>query len=166
MIFGPAPDSRKLPLSRIGQGEPHFCAYSVTRWASMGLMVWTLMTAARTPWASRSFAASRASLTIRPVAKTATSPPSRRTLALPISKGCSSSKTGVARRARRRYTGPSISAAAKTALRASLASAGQMTVMPGMARMRAMSSMHWWLAPSSPTETPAWVMASFTFRWG
>ena len=53
----------------------------------MGLMVWTLMTAAWMPSASRSFAASRDSLTIRPQAKMATSVPSRRTLALPISKG-------------------------------------------------------------------------------
>ena len=31
-------------------------------------------------------------------------------------------------------------------------SAGHMTVMPGMVRMRAKSSQHWWDAPSSPTE--------------
>ena len=66
---------------------PHFLAHSVTQSASMGLTVWTLMTAALTPWAARRSAAFRASLTIRPVANTATSAPSRRTLALPISKG-------------------------------------------------------------------------------
>ena len=64
------------------------------------------------------------------------------------------------------YTGPSISAAANTAFRVSLASAGQITVMPGITRMRARSSRHWWLAPSSPTDTPAWDMQSFTFSRG
>ena len=53
----------------------------------MGLMVWTLMTAMRMPWASSSLAAANVSLTIRPQANTAASVPSRRTLALPISKG-------------------------------------------------------------------------------
>ncbi len=29
-----------------------------------------------------------------------------------------------------------------------------------------MSSLHWWLAPSSPTVMPAWVAPIFTLRWG
>ncbi len=39
-------------------------------------------------------------------------------------------------------------------------------VMPGMVRMRAKSSQHWWEAPSSPTEMPPWVAPILTFRWG
>ena len=38
--------------------------------------------------------------------------------------------------------------------------------MPGMERIRAKSSQHWWEAPSSPTEMPPWVAPIFTFRWG
>lgn len=64
-----------------------FSAHWVTQAASMGLMVWTLMTAMWMPWASSSLAAANVSLTIRPQANTAASVPSRRTLALPISKG-------------------------------------------------------------------------------
>ena len=41
-----------------------------------------------------------------------------------------------------------------------------MMVMPGMERMVAKSSQHWWLAPSSPTEMPPWVAPIFTFRCG
>ena len=41
-----------------------------------------------------------------------------------------------------------------------------MTTMPGMVRMTAKSSLHWWEAPSSPTEMPPWVAPIFTFRWG
>ena len=47
---------------------------------------------------------------------------------------------------------------------ASTSSAGQITVMPGMERIRAKSSQHWWEAPSSPTEIPPWVAPIFTFR--
>ena len=42
--------------------------------------------------------------------------------------------------------------------------AGQMTVIPGMLRMRAKSSQHWWEAPSSPTEMPPWVAPILTLR--
>ena len=57
-------------------------------------------------------------------------------------------------------------ASAKVALRASLASAGTITVMPGISRIRPMSSMDWWLPPSSPTETPAWEQQIFTLNLG
>ena len=50
--------------------------------------------------------------------------------------------------------------------RASTSSAGHMTTMPGMDRMRAKSSQHWWEAPSSPTDRPPWLAQIFTFRWG
>ena len=50
--------------------------------------------------------------------------------------------------------------------RASTSSEGDMTTMPGMVRIRAKSSQHWWEAPSSPTEMPPWVAPIFTFRWG
>ena len=130
-------------------------------------MVWTLMTAAEMPSASRSLAASRDSETIRPQANTATSVPSRSTLALPISKGWSSSNTGEARRAQAHIGGAlEARARANTAFRVSLASAGTMTVMPGITRMRARSSTHWWLPPSSPTDTPAWDMHSLTLNLG
>ena len=49
---------------------------------------------------------------------------------------------------------------------ASTASAGDMTTMPGMERMRAKSSRHWWEAPSSPTEMPPWEAPIFTFSLG
>ena len=39
-------------------------------------------------------------------------------------------------------------------------------VMPGMVRIRARSSLHWWDAPSSPTEMDAWVAPILTFRCG
>ena len=38
--------------------------------------------------------------------------------------------------------------------------------MPGIERISAKSSQHWWLAPSSPTEMPPCVAAIFTFRCG
>jgi hypothetical protein len=44
---------------------------------------------------------------------------------------------------------------------ASMSSAGQMTVMPGIERMSAKSSQHWCVAPSSPTETPGVGRAYF-----
>ncbi len=47
--------------------------------------------------------------------------------------------TGAGARLRRRYTGPSISAAANTAFSVSTASQTERMVMPGMARTKAMS---------------------------
>ena len=65
-----------------------------------------------------------------------------------------------------KYAGPSSLIAARTAFAASTASAGLITVMPGIVRISAISSQHWWVAPSSPTETPAWVAPILTGRWG
>ena len=67
---------------------------------------------------------------------------------------------------KRRYTGPSCSIAALTASLASVSSAGFRMIMPGMVRMRAMSSLHWWVAPSSPTVIPAWVAPILTLLCG
>ena len=62
-------------------------------------------------------------------------------LAFPISNLTSSSKrTGMSARPSLMYTGPSKSAMARVAAYASYASAGEMTVMLGMARMIAISS--------------------------
>ena len=66
------------------------------------------------PFSLSSSAALRHSLTMRPQVKMTASLPSASTLPLPTVKGMGSI-TGVARRARRRYTGPLISAAAFTA---------------------------------------------------
>ena len=44
-------------------------------------------------------------------------------------------------------------------------SAGQMTVMLGMARMMAKSSVQWWVVPAWPKEMPAWVAMIFTGRF-
>ena len=52
------------------------------------------------------------------------------------------------------------------ASRISWPSQGHSTIMPGMERMRAKSSMHWWVAPSSPTLRPPWEPTTFTFRRG
>ena len=41
-----------------------------------------------------------------------------------------------------------------------------MITMFGTERMSAISSQHWWLAPSSPTEIPAWVAPIFTLSFG
>ena len=41
-----------------------------------------------------------------------------------------------------------------------------MIVIFGTTRIRAISSQHWWLAPSSPTEIPAWVAPILTFSFG
>ena len=62
--------------------------------------------------------------------------------------------TGHSQRMVRRYTGPSKSAAARTAPRVSVASAGTTTVMFGIARMTAMSSTDWWVAPAFPVGMP------------
>ena len=50
--------------------------------------------------------------------------------------------------------GPLCFAAASVMSAASLASQGHMTTMFGTARMRARSSTHWWVGPSSPLESP------------
>ena len=39
----------------------------------------------------------------------------------------------------------------------SLASAGRMSMMPGMARSDASCSTGWWVGPSSPTPMESWV---------
>ena len=57
-------------------------------------------------------------------------------------------------------------AAARAGLRASPASRGTEVVILGFARIRAMSSMAWWLPPSSPTDTPAWEQQIFTLNLG
>ena len=44
-------------------------------------------------------------------------------------------------------------------------SAGQMTVMLGMRRMMAKSSVQWWVVPAWPMEMPAWVAMIFTGRF-
>ena len=49
---------------------------------------------------------------------------------------------------------------------ASVASAGLSTVIPGIERIREISSKHWWDAPSSPTVMPAWVPTTLTFKPG
>ena len=65
---------------------PHFSAHWVTQAASMGLMVWTLMTAMRMLGLQQPGGRQRLA-DHQPQANTAASVPSRRTLALPISKG-------------------------------------------------------------------------------
>ena len=115
--------------------------------------------------ASRS-AAFSASATIRPMAMMATSPPSRMMFAFPGTKGVLSSvKHSHTGRATRIYTGPSMAAAARTALRTSTASQGTKIVILGITRIRAMSSMLWWLPPSSPTHRPEWEKPNFTLAF-
>jgi hypothetical protein len=92
-----------------------------------------------------------------------TSSPLRSRRARPIAKaspgGCTGG-TGI--RLRRRNTGPSIAAAARTASAVSAGSAGTMTVMPAMARVQARSSIEWCVGPSSPYASPLDMPHSFT----
>ena len=62
----------------------------------------------------------------------------------------------------RMYTGPSISMQARTAMEVSMPSAGQITVILGIARMTAKSSVQWWVVPACPKLMPAWVAMIFT----
>ena len=59
-----------------------------------------------------------------------------------------------------------ITGLALTAFLASVSSAGHITTIPGIMRISARSSKHWWEAPSSPTLIPAWDAPIFTFRRG
>jgi len=66
-------------------------------------------------------------------------------------------KSGIASRPKRRYTGPlHCSIAAMVASLVCVASQGEITVMFGRTLMMPMSSNAWCVAPSGPTETPAW----------
>ena len=75
-----------------------------------------------------------------PQVKITQSLPSLMTLPLPTVKG-RASYTGEGRRAVRMYTGPLISAAARTHCSHSVASLGTNTVMFGSTRIRAISSI-------------------------
>ena len=120
-----------------------FAAFTMIS-SSMGLMVWILITLALIPSASSSFAASRLSLTGRPVARMVMSLPSRSSTPFPGTKLYSgvSLITGTARRPNLIYTGPSMAYAAFTAAFASMSSEGLKIVIPGMVRIRAISSLH------------------------
>ena len=92
-----------------------------------------------------------------------TSLPSLRIWALPITNSSFSGvKFGTLGRPKRRYTGPTYFAAAMVAFLVWLKSQGLITTISGSARMRAMSSMVWCVAPSSPRVMPAWEEAIFT----
>jgi hypothetical protein len=62
-------------------------------------------------------------------------------------------------------TGPSISAAHRMAAAVSIGSAGTTIVMLSMARSQAMSSIEWWVGPSSPYAIPGLMPQSFTLRF-
>lgn len=136
---------------------------------SRGFIVWKSSTRAETPSPESSSAAASARWTIRPVAAMVTSLPSRSMAALP------ELELVAVYRVRDRLNGHAAEAQvgravvldeASTAWRISLPSQGLTTVMPGMALMSAMSSRHWWVAPSSPTERPPWEPTHLTFRCG
>ena len=92
--------------------------------------------------------------------------PSRMTFALPGMNGVSSEvMMSLGGRAMRMYTGPSISTAARTAFFSSSASQGTKICMFGSTRISAISSMLWWLPPSSPVLIPAWHRPNFTFAF-
>ena len=98
-----------------------------------------------------------------PHATIATSPPSRNVCALPISNGVwSVVMTADSARAKRRYAGPQRSATASVAFFVCAESHGTITIIFGITRMIAMSSIAWCVAPSGPTETPACAPAIFT----
>ena len=61
-------------------------------------------------------------------------------------------------------TGPSISAAQRMAAAVSIGSAGTTIVMLSMARSQAMSSIEWWVGPSSPYAIPGLMPHSLTLR--
>ncbi len=61
-------------------------------------------------------------------------------------------------------TGPSTSAAQRSAAAVSIGSAGTMIVMLSMARSQAMSSIEWWVGPSSPYAMPGLMPHSLTLR--
>ena len=83
---------------------------------------------------------------------------------MPISNGVSSVViTADFSRPKRRYAGPQRSASASVAFFVCTESHGTTTVMFGITRMIAMSSIAWCVAPSGPTETPACAPAIFTF---
>lgn len=145
--------------------QPVSLAAAITASSSRGFTVCTSSTRTETPSPASSSAASMASWTMAPLARIAASFPSRQSRALPISKGVLSSvMTGTASRPKRIKQGPGLSAAARVAFRVSSASQGTMTVIRGRTRVRATSSRDWWVAPSGPTEMPAWAPASLTFR--
>ena len=84
--------------------------------------------------------------------------------ALPMTNFSSAGvKFGTFGRPKRKYTGPSYSAAAMVAFLVWLKSQGTITVMLGSIFIMSMSSRIWCVAPSSPRVTPAWEAASFTF---
>ena len=87
---------------------------------SSGLIVCKFMTSALMFFSARAACASSASATIAPHAMIVMSSPSLRTLALPISNSLSGVEiTGTFSRPNRMYTGPSIFADCKIALRVS-----------------------------------------------
>ena len=148
---------------------PVLSAYSHSSSRSIGLTLRRLITAAETPSASSSSAARRACSTMTPTAASVTSEPSRRTSPLPTRKSTASGsrwRGAPTPRPSRTYTGPGVCSAANTAPRTSPGSAATSTFMLGSARMMAMSSIAWWVAPSSPTLIPPCVATILTLRLG
>ena len=116
-------------------------AQSMTACRSRGLIVLTLTTFTDTPSAFSSSAAVSARDTMTPLANTTTSFPSCIVYSLPISNGGAVGVTiGRSLRLMRIYMGPGLLTIAATILVVSTASTGTSTVIPGMARMRPMSS--------------------------
>ena len=60
--------------------------------------------------------------------------------------------------------GPSTAAAQRIAAAVSTGSAGTTMIMLSIARSQAMSSIDWWVGPSSPYATPGLMPQSLTLR--
>ena len=128
---------------------------------SIGFIVCIFTTNTLIPFFSKNFAARSACTTSAPVATNATcASPSGlyMTCPLPNSNGVSSVvMIGVFSRARRKYAILLSFASARVAFFACIASQGEMTVIRGITRVIAISSIAWCVPPSGPTETPAWL---------
>ena len=60
--------------------------------------------------------------------------------------------------------GPSVAAAQRIAAAVSIGEAGTTMIMLSIARSQAMSSIEWWVGPSSPYAIPGLMPHSLTLR--